>query len=560
MKYLFYFAVMLFSVNTVLSQPVLTTNTIPVIGEKLSFTHCDTIGVKPGASGASVSWDFSNLKLKTDGASKYIYEIIEPSKGLQYAKFSTANYAFKSGDGYSYYKVNGSTLDRMGTGFAEGYELLDNYELNGKYPFTYQNTFTDNFSGIILTVADGVEINMKRGGTINVIADGYGTLKLPAGTFDNVLRLKIVQLINDTVDINIPGVPPVVTTTETTTYHWQKDGFKFGFLSISIVKNIQNVMGQLTTTYSNVVVVQDATPQEEKKLSPPEITSPGVNEQVNPPFKVKWTKSELQNIIKVFSDLKEDITYTLQVSEDPSWNNQNKIKEYDAGLATEYNVTDKFATSNLSLRVKAQFGDITSNWSESQSIVWKEQSVEKPSAPVLTSPPDGATGLDYDKLTFTWTGNEDEVELEVFNDNATISYRGPNVQSYTVEDLSPNTTYQWRARQFNSASDSSDWSSNRTFTTKSSTSVNDLNSSDNFKIFPNPGNGNFELNYSLNSSDNIELKIYDIKGNIVYKEFLGLIIQGENSLQIDLSNLAKGVYLVNLNGQKNKFVQRVVVE
>jgi len=64
-------------------------------------------------------------------------------------------------------------------------------------------------------------------GTISVKADAYGTLKTPAGTFNNVLRLSIRQAITDT----FTGLYSAQYIFQT--YDWYADGISNTLLSIS---------------------------------------------------------------------------------------------------------------------------------------------------------------------------------------------------------------------------------------------------------------------------------------------------------------------------------------
>jgi hypothetical protein len=60
------------------------------------------------------------------------------------------------------------------------------------YPFTYSGSFNDNFAA---SFTSGITFN--RSGTINGTADGYGTLILPWGTVNNVLRIHITETYQD---------------------------------------------------------------------------------------------------------------------------------------------------------------------------------------------------------------------------------------------------------------------------------------------------------------------------------------------------------------------------
>lgn len=76
---------------------------------------------------------------------------------------------------------------------------------------------------------------------------------------------------------------------------------------------------------------------------------------------------------------------------------------------------------------------------------------------------------------------------------------------------------------------------------------------DNFKIFPNPSNGYFKLLLN-NPEDAATIRMFDLQGRIVLEQ-----ISNEPVMTFNVSNLAKGVYVVNVtNKQESKNIQLVV--
>jgi hypothetical protein len=58
-----------------------------------------------------------------------------------------------------------------------------------EYPFAFSDNFTDTYSGSY--EMEGMFV--KQSGTIEKIADAWGTITTPAGVFENVLRLKTTR-------------------------------------------------------------------------------------------------------------------------------------------------------------------------------------------------------------------------------------------------------------------------------------------------------------------------------------------------------------------------------
>lgn len=78
-----------------------------------------------------------------------------------------------------------------------------------------------------------------------------------------------------------------------------------------------------------------------------------------------------------------------------------------------------------------------------------------------------------------------------------------------------------------------------------STSIDKLNESDNFLIYPNPTNNNLYIEYELQA--NISYKIIDLNGEIVLSQKL-------IGKTIDIKNLTKGIYVLIISDSKEDFI------
>ncbi len=85
----------------------------------------------------------------------------------------------------------------------------------------------------------------------------------------------------------------------------------------------------------------------------------------------------------------------------------------------------------------------------------------------------------------------------------------------------------------------------------SCTGVLALNQDLNFKIFPNPSSGKFTL--QLANYSNSQVSIYNVNGDLVYKQNIDQAIS-----LIDISQLAKGIYLLQIK-QADKVLQQKIV-
>lgn len=167
-----------------IAQPVIGNAEDFTIGTVLEFQKCDTTGVTPGNAGANQTWDFSSLVPLSD---TLIQWIVPPSSVPNGDLFPDANLVEKDSEGRLVF-VNKTDSESYGVGFDD---MTDTYPplvysdpmLFMKRPITYGTTFTDTF---VFQGSPGT-------GIITVEADGYGTLILPNGIYNNVLRVKFTE-------------------------------------------------------------------------------------------------------------------------------------------------------------------------------------------------------------------------------------------------------------------------------------------------------------------------------------------------------------------------------
>jgi Secretion system C-terminal sorting domain len=79
-----------------------------------------------------------------------------------------------------------------------------------------------------------------------------------------------------------------------------------------------------------------------------------------------------------------------------------------------------------------------------------------------------------------------------------------------------------------------------------------------FKLFPNPSNGNFKMEFSSATNSPIMVSVVDLLGRKVYqKEFENT---GNFSESIDLKKVTSGVYVLSVEDGNKKQVQKIVVQ
>lgn len=543
-----YFILIVFTIISstyLFAQPTLTNKSIPSVGEKYTYSNYDTVGVKQGNAGANVTWDFSKLK-KLSGADKTInFEIVDPSNTSHADNFKDATYAYKqsienTNNAYSYYKSSNDKIERLGTGFDDGAEILSDWELISKFPFTYQNSYTDKFIGKLDVMADGEKMTLNRGGEISVLADGYGTIILPNGTFNNVLRLKITQSIGDTIPPPVPGFPGGLMETITETYAWVSDDYKFALITISFLTSKTTFPGiPPQTVYSSDVTIYDFTPSGGETLSKPAIKSPSNGAtKLSIPVTLEWNESILSKVNQKTDEIQGAIMYSVKVADNPEFSDVGTTLDFEV-QETKVVVENLIGGTKYYWKVKANNGEVESQWSEVYNFTTK---LPKPTAPTLNSPANGSKNLPITSLNLKWNANNVVAATRIMvtgpnNFNELVD----NETSFELTNLTANSTYTWKVKFYNAEGDSSDWSEEWTFTTEPETSVDDEMLLNNIELNYNQIDNSLEINNLSLDNKIISIHLYDLNGNLILSNNYD-----SNLLRISLPNLSSGIYLVQV--------------
>ncbi|MBC8046186.1 MAG: FG-GAP repeat protein [Fimbriimonadaceae bacterium] len=115
--------------------------------------------------------------------------------------------------------------------------------------------------------------------------------------------------------------------------------------------------------------------------------------------------------------------------------------------------------------------------------------------------------------------------------------------------LSPSTTYEYRVRSI-CPSSTSPYSDIYTFITDP-LKMNSLESDNNVSVFPNPGDGNFNI---IMNDDEYELMIYDLHGTCMYQDhFIAA------HYTFDVSHLSNGIYLIYIRSSTLNSIQKITI-
>lgn len=135
-----------------------------------------------GASGASQTWNFSTL---VADSSAIVY-VESPDATPQGSEFPNATAAVINADGTQYFQASSSVLELVGPALLGQTAPLSDPASFLPFPCTFNTSWEDDFQGSV----DVQGFPLAVSGNVIGIADGYGTLQLPEGTVNDVLRVR----------------------------------------------------------------------------------------------------------------------------------------------------------------------------------------------------------------------------------------------------------------------------------------------------------------------------------------------------------------------------------
>ncbi|AWA30522.1 hypothetical protein HYN48_10700 [Flavobacterium magnum] len=193
--------------HTALAQPQITRSNVNTTNFESEFYYAPADGLDVGEAGIEQVWDFSSLDLMYLGT-----DVTLPVSATPYAAtFPTANYCYKY-DGifgqtgrYYYHTITPSKYEILS--IAWNGTAGDNYNPDPRtfmvFPYNLNDSYTDTYK----STDDMVEKNVVA------TYDAYGTVIMPFGTLNNVIRQKVVtDGVTDYIWFNVEPFYPIVQT------------------------------------------------------------------------------------------------------------------------------------------------------------------------------------------------------------------------------------------------------------------------------------------------------------------------------------------------------------
>jgi hypothetical protein len=169
----------------------------------------------------------------------------------------------------------------------------------------------------------------------------------------------------------------------------------------------------------------------------------------------------------------------------------------------------------------------------------------------VIDPPD-ATSI---TITFNSFDTEEGKDiLKVFEGSSTLmgEYSGSDLPD-AIQIPSGKATLKFTTNKFDQAPG---WEVNYEI---GNVGVEEIENFAELQVFPNPASDALNVNFSLRNNQNVEMRLVNVTGEAVYTDQLSNVAGNVNH-RIDVSNLAKGIYILNLTSTEGSVNKKVIIK
>ena len=136
-----------------------------------------------------------------------------------------------------------------------------------------------------------------------------------------------------------------------------------------------------------------------------------------------------------------------------------------------------------------------------------------------------------------------------------IQWTGPNLFTSQAQNLNTVTN---QGTYTISAVDRNGCDATNSFTVGGIVSNSDINGKVVMDVYPNPSNGLFNLNFNNIKAGSYNVEVRNMVGQVVHTGSVQLTKDGNTTL--DLSNISKGAYLLNISGKNVEINESIVIK
>ena len=89
--------------------------------------------------------------------------------------------------------------------------------------------------------------------------------------------------------------------------------------------------------------------------------------------------------------------------------------------------------------------------------------------------------------------------------------------------------------------------------------IDEMITSEDISIRPNPVTNNANIEFSLNNSTNVNIAVFDILGKKVKDIYTGFMTSGSQNIQMNVNEFNKGIYFVKLQMNNEVVIKKIIV-
>lgn len=227
---------------------------------------------------------------------------------------------------------------------------------------------------------------------------------------------------------------------------------------------------------------------------------------------------------------------------------------------TDFTNTNSVTIPSLSFgatyhwRVKGYHTIDTTDWSE-------ERSFQIINSVLLTSPQNNATGLtNLPTLKWNTIAGADKYEVRWQSEDLSISdtaFSETN-QFLMFKPLDIDKDYFWKVRAYNDY-EISGWSDTWQFHVGSQNTGDISLQRKNVRIFPNPCDGEFNIELNSSQANHVKVTILDFVGKVVFQETTSYQT-GLDINKFKTGELKEGLYFLQLNAGENIYTEKLIIK
>jgi hypothetical protein len=241
------------SAASLLAQPTLGDVTIPTPNRAVPYIIADTIGVVHGQAGLDVTWDYTGLRRASQLLQRVLDRSLLPSNipllfpGVQYGIVrDSVTVAFTR---------TPNTVRQLGVVTPNTLQVVtvDPYDTR-PVEIVFNQRHLDRWNARITVFSPS--LTTRRGGELDLVYEGFGTLRLPNREYPQVAM--VTERIRTRDTSNVGSVVRVAVTTEVVTW-WTETDKNIRLLEIRSSETVTTLNGNPAgpPTYSKSVMYYD---------------------------------------------------------------------------------------------------------------------------------------------------------------------------------------------------------------------------------------------------------------------------------------------------------------